>query len=149
MSWARPPAYGRDGAIEVEELYGTWKLVSYTARSESGEEARTFGQAPSGILNYGRDGRMFAMVVKDERLKVDASREPTDTEAAGLFHTMAAYGGTFTVAGDRVTHHVDISWNGSWTGTDQVRTFRIEGRRLFISSVQSDFVASLVWEKMK
>jgi hypothetical protein len=134
---------------EKEELYGTWHLVSYVERTGNGEETKSFGQAPRSILNYGRDGRMCAMVVKDERPKIAGSREPTDHELASLFTTMGAYGGTFTVDGDRVTHHVDISWNGSWTGTDQVRTFRVEGRKLFITSVQPESVASLVWEKWK
>jgi acetoacetate decarboxylase len=62
---------------EKEELYGTWHLVSYVERTGNGEETESFGQAPRGILNYGRDGRMFAMIVKDERPKIAGSREPT------------------------------------------------------------------------
>ena len=101
----------------------------------------------SSILSYGRDGRMFAMIVNDERPTVVVPGQPTDHELAGLFNTMAAYGGTFTIAGNRVTHHVDISWNGTWTGTDQVRTVELEGGKLVITTVQPDFVYSVVWEK--
>lgn len=129
-------------------MYGTWKLVSYVERAENGGESRTFGAAPHGVLNYGRDGRMFALIVKDERPVVPGSREPTEREMAGLFQTMGAYAGTFTVDGDTVTHHVDISWNGSWTGTEQVRSIRIEGSRLFISAVLPGGIASLVWERI-
>jgi hypothetical protein len=92
---------------------------------------------------------MFAMIVKDERPRIANLSEPTDHELAGLFDTMAAYGGRFTVAGDKVTHHVDISWNATWTGTDQVRTVRLEGGKLFITAVEPDFVFALLWEKVK
>jgi hypothetical protein len=136
-------------AIEKEELYGTWRLVSYTRQAGDGETTKPFGKSPRGILNYGRDGRMFAMIVKDERPRIANLSEPTDHELAGLFDTMAAYGGRFTVAGDKVTHHVDISWNATWTGTDQVRTVRLEGGKLFITAVEPDFVFALLWEKVK
>jgi hypothetical protein len=31
------------------------------------------------------------------------------------------------VEGDKVIHHVDISWNEVWTGTDQIRLFEVNG----------------------
>jgi hypothetical protein len=136
-------------ALEREELYGTWRLMSYTRQLPGGEKADSFGNAPRGILNYGRDGRMFAMIVKDERPKVADSAKPTDEELAGLFKTMVAYGGTFTFDGRKVAHHVDISWNGTWTGTEQIRDIRIEGGKLYITNAQPDFVSFLIWEKVK
>jgi hypothetical protein len=78
------------------------------------------------------------------------------SERAQLFSSMYAYAGTFTVDGDTVTHHVDISWNENWTGTDQLRNVRLEGDRLYISTnPQSSgldekiVVAELVWERVK
>ena len=136
-------------ALEREELYGTWRLVNYIRQATGGEKTEFFGKSPHGFLSYGRDGRMFAMIVKDERPKVADSAKPTDGELAGLFNTMIAYGGTFTFDGKKVTHNVDISWNGSWSGTDQVRDVRLEGGKLYITNVQPDFVSYLVWEKVK
>jgi hypothetical protein len=34
---------------------------------------------------------------------------------------MFAYAGPYTVKHDRVIHHTDMSWNGTWDGTDQIR----------------------------
>jgi lipocalin-like protein len=137
-------------AVNSEDLYGTWRLVSYTR--QTADKTKTdfpFGRSPRGILNYGRDGRMFAMIANDERPKVVDPEDPTDHELAGLFNTMAAYGGTYSVAGDQVTHHVDISWNGTWTGTDQGRLVRLDGGKLFITTELPDFVYSLVWQKLE
>ena len=78
----------------------------------------------------------------------------TDQERAELFRTMAAYAGTFKVEGTRVLHHVDISWNENWTGSVQVRSFRLEGRRLIITGGPQigpdgrEVIAVLTWEKV-
>jgi hypothetical protein len=137
----------------VEQLYGTWRLLSNVREVVgTGERANIFGEAPHGLLTYGRDGRMSAIIVGDNRPKPTDLAKLTDQERAELFKTMVAYAGTFTVEGDRVVHHVDISWNENWTGTAQVRHFRIEGRRLVIRGEQigvdgRQIIAVLTWEK--
>ncbi len=139
-----------------EELYGTWRLVSWTRQVVgTGESTDAFGKAPHGFIHFGRDGRMVNIIVKENRLKPADPAKMTDQERAELFKTMLAVGGTFKVDGSRVVINVDISWNESWTGTAQVRNFRIEGRRLIISvDPQIGFdgrqiSAVLTWEKVQ
>jgi hypothetical protein len=48
---------------------------------------------------------------------------------------MFAYSGTYTVHPDRVIHHLDMSWNEAWSGTEQVRFCKIDGNRLIYTSV--------------
>lgn len=144
-------------ALDVEKLYGTWKLVSFTQRIvATGETIDVFGRSPSGFLSYSRDGRMNAILVKDKRPRPADMAQATTEDKAQLFSSMYAYAGTFTVDGKTVTHHVDISWNENWTGTHQVRNVRLEGDRLYISTnPQSNgidgkiVVGELVWEKVK
>jgi hypothetical protein len=52
---------------------------------------------------------------------------PPDNERVALYDTMFAYAGTYSVDAGRVIHHVDISWNEAWTGTDQIRFFEVNG----------------------
>ena len=52
-----------------------------------------------------------------------------------LFDTMFAYSGSYTVETDRIVHHVDISWNEAWSGTDQVRFCTVNGDTLTLASV--------------
>jgi hypothetical protein len=139
---------------QVEQLYGTWRLVSYTRNVVgTGESVDIFGKAPHGFLTYGRDGRMSAIIVGENRPKPSDLAKLTDQERAELFKTVIAYAGTFKIEGSRATHNVDISWNENWTGTAQVRNFRLEGRRLIISTdpqigVDGRQVTSvLTWEK--
>ena len=133
---------------QVEQLYGTWRLVSFVREVVgSGERTDVFGKAPQGFLHYGGDGRMSVIIVKENRPKPTEWLKMTDQERAELFRTMNAYAGTFKVEGSRVVHNVDISWNENWTGTAQVRSFRIEGPTLTIRTEPAGTV--LIWEKVQ
>jgi hypothetical protein len=133
---------------QIEQLYGTWRLVSWTREVVgTGERTEIFGKAPQGFLTYNRDGRMSAIIVRENRPKPTDLTKLTDQERAELFKSMVAYAGTFKVEGSRVVHNVDISWNENWTGTAQVRSFRIEGRTLTIRTEPAGTV--LIWEKVE
>ena len=119
----------------VEELYGTWKLISWSRRLlDTGETIEAFGKVPQGLLHYGRDGHVFWVMTKENRAKPRDLTKLSDTERAELYNTMVAYAGRFTFDGNAATHHVEVSWNQVWTGTAQVRNLRFEGNRLVMSS---------------
>ena len=123
------PANASDNTI-----VGTWKFQSFVREViGTGERQSEFGERPSGYISYQPDGRMFAMLVGDNRTK-PAGAVPTDEEKAKLFGSLIAYSGTYTVEGDKVTHKIDVSWNQSWTGGDQVRFYKIEGNTLTITT---------------
>lgn len=118
-----------------EELYGTWRLVSYTRMVlATGETTDVFGKSPKGFLNYGRDGRVLLLIISDKRPKPSDLSKMTDQERVELFKTMFAYGGTYTYDGKIVTHHIDISHNENWTGTDVVREVKLDGNKLMVST---------------
>ena len=140
----------------VEELYGTWRLVSWTRRLlDTGETVEAFGKAPRGFLNYGRDGRVFFMMTREQRAKPEDLTKLTDAQRAELYDSMVAYAGTFTFDGTVATCNVDISWNEVWTGTAQVRNVRFEGGRLIWSTNPQTgidgkrVVGVFVWEKLQ
>lgn len=128
MSEARPVG-------SVEELYGTWKLISWTRRLlDTGETVEAFGKVPRGLLHYGRDGHVFWVMTKENRTKPHDLTKLSDAERAELYNTMVAYAGTFTFDGNAATHHVEVSWNEVWTGTAQLRNLRFEGKRLIMTT---------------
>jgi len=139
----------------TERLLGTWKLVS-AVREEipSGAKTDLFGPDPQGFLNYSPDGRMIALITRSGR-KAAANGRPTPAEAEALFRSMLSYAGAYTVEGDVVTHHVDISWNQSFTGDAQKRHFKFEDNRLLLSPPQSPdpidgkmSLRTLTWERV-
>ena len=123
--------------MDCSSLLGTWRLQSFrTEFQDTHQTVEPFGAHPSGYLSYGADCRMYAIVVGDGR-KPPVGADPTDAEKIELFTRMVAYAGTYTIEGDKVIHHVDISWNEAWTGTAQLRQFKVEGDSLRIRAQDS------------
>jgi hypothetical protein len=139
-----------------QEFLGTWKLLSYVREEiPSGAKSDVMGPHPHGYINYGRDGRMIVVIVGSNRRK-PADAIATPLEAAALLKSMLAYAGTFTVDSQAktVTHHVEISWDESRTGTDQVRRFQLEGNTLKLTTDPSidpatgeKTIRELIWHK--
>jgi Lipocalin-like domain len=138
------------------QLIGTWRLVSNTLEEvASGRKTDLMGKDPIGFINYGADGRMMILQVRSDRAKPRGA-VPTPQEAEALFKSFLGYAGTYSISGNTITHHVDVSWNESWTGTDQVRTFSFAGNRVTLATEASADpihgivgVRRLVWEKIK
>ena len=137
-------------------LVGTWKLKSYVREvAATGDRYNERDEHPNGYLSYSADGRMYAIITWENRI---TPREvvPTDEERIKLFSTMISYAGTYTFDAEKVVHHVDISWNQNWTGTDQVRFYKLDGNTLTITSaLAKNFTdgregrSILVWERLK
>jgi hypothetical protein len=146
-----------DSNTSAVSLVGSYKLVSSTRKVlDTGEISDTFGKQPSGHIIYTPNGRMLVLIVFDnDRPAPDSGVVPTDDQAAKLFRTMQAYGGTYEFDGRTVKHHVDMSWNQTWTGTTQIRDVQKEGDKLiyttrpFPSPADGKMsVVTLVWQKV-
>ena len=115
-------------------IQGTWKLKSYVREvAVTGEKINQLGEHPDGYVGYSADGRMYAIGASDNRVK-PRNVNPDDEERVKLHQTMFAFAGTYTLEGGKVIHHVDISWNEAWTGTDQVRFYKLDGNTLTITT---------------
>jgi Lipocalin-like domain len=115
-------------------LLGTWKMISWKREIvATGDKTDALGPNPTGYINYGPDGRFYALVVSRNRA-MPATLPPSDGEKLRLFDSMLAYAGTYSVDDEKAVHHVDASWNQAWTGTDQVRFYTLKGDKLTISS---------------
>ena len=148
------PAYAAQSQHIENKLIGTWKLVSITNENLlTGKKADDYGPNPIGYLNYSLNGRMMVIITKKDRKK-PVSKITTPDEALRLLNTMTSYAGTYTVNKNQIVHHIDVAWNPSWIGTNQVRFYKLEGKRLtltmapFIDPVLGKITIHLVWEKI-
>lgn len=143
----------RDNAM-TERILGNWKMVSWQVEDlANGETSDALGPDPQGYITYTRDGRVIVLVLKAGRPR-PAALVPTDAEKLALYDTMFAYAGTYLVDAEKVVHHIDMSWNQSWTGTSQIRFLRLEGDRLAYRSAPArnpmtgrDCVHKVVFER--
>ena len=137
----------------MNPLLGTWKLKSYLVTDAAGRQSTPYGDLPTGYLNYSADGRMQAIGAATQRI-IPAGPAPPENERVVLYDAMFAYAGRYSVEAGKVTHQVDVSWNESWTGTDQVRFFELNGNTLTLSTHFTDpasnteVLYAVVWEKV-
>ena len=115
---------------EKQQIVGVWKLVSVMYEDQD-TKARTpiMGDHPRGYQIATPDGRWLALATPAGR-----SVPATDEERAQAFRTMIGYSGRYRVEGSTITTKVDVAWNESWVGGEQVRHIRFEGDQLFIES---------------
>ena len=137
-------------------VLGTWSLQSYVReRLLDGRRHNQFGDNPTGYIGYAPDGRMYAIFTRDDRA-TPRDVVPTDEEGVQLLGSMVAYAGTFSLGDGVVVHHIDTSWNQSWTGTDQIRHFVLDGDTLTITTAPYKSYLDgtmgrsiLVWKKVQ
>jgi hypothetical protein len=113
-------------------LIGSWKQLSGTyVDRETGEQHTGLSKKPNGFFHFSPEGRLFNITTDSARTP-PAGEKATDTEAVGLYRSIIAYSGTYWVVGDKLWFDVDVSWNESWNGSRQLRSFEIAGDRMTI-----------------
>jgi hypothetical protein len=139
-------------ADDMEKLLGNWKLVSFfTEDTQTRQRTSGFGEHPNGFIGF-TPGRFFALVTAEGR-----KAPQTPEEQAAAYRTVIAYTGKWRVDGEKFITKVDVAWNLGWVGTEQVRFWRVEGNKLFITSAPTAIpnpngpdrmvIGNLVWEK--
>jgi Lipocalin-like domain len=146
------PTIAEPTIAQSTEIVGTWRFLAYVRTDPTtGKNTNVFGEHPRGWLIYTAEGRMMVIVVPE-------SRKPLEKDKDRIAHhkQMVSYTGRYTVAGDKVIHHVDVAWNEAWIGTDLVRSYKITGDRLTITTAPTKYgidgveqVSTLTLERAK
>ena len=145
------------GESLTDQLVGSWNLVEYGRRNESGTVTETFfGDNPLGILVYTSSGNMSVHLV-DPDVGEFASGDwlnATPAEIKEAYQGYFGYFGTYTVDEDAktVTHHVVGSSFRSYMGADMTRFFELNGNKLsLVTGVEIEggkpWISHSVWER--
>jgi hypothetical protein len=116
-----------------EQLVGTWKLVSASSTTSAGaRNDAPYGPGPSGLLTYTGDGRISTVISYGGRKPLSFGRGGAAQieEQAEAFKTCLAYAGRYTLSGDQIIHHVEVSSIQNYANKDLVRTVTCEGDRI-------------------
>ncbi|HEY4371983.1 MAG TPA: lipocalin-like domain-containing protein [Burkholderiales bacterium] len=110
-------------------ILGTWYLDEAYAIDDTGARLYDlYGAKPDGIINYGADGRMVALITHEGRRKINGDRQAAPpAERAEAYESSIGYAGPYSVEGDHVLHHVDIASYPNWVNTDLKRFYQREG----------------------
>ena len=132
-------------------LVGTWKLKScFMEDVETKEQKAVWGERPNGHLTLTASGQWIVVQTSEGR-----KPPQSDEDRCAAFRSMLAYAGRYRVEGRKILVNVEIAWDESWTGTEQVRFFSLEGNRLHIEAAPQRYNnlgdrimrAVLVWER--
>lgn len=140
--------------MNLAELAGVWRLVSFEYRSDDGEVIEPFGPHPSGILIYDASGTMSGMMSQSGRPPLISENygHLTEREKASLGDGYIGYAGTFEINGGQIIHHVQVSFLPNWVGMDLSRTYTFVNNTLVLRTdpVAHDgrnFAAYMTWRK--
>jgi len=114
-------------------LVGTWRLVGALSTTSTGERNETpYGADPTGLITYTGDGRISTVISYGGRKPLSFGREGAaqTEEQAEAFKTFLAYAGRYTLSGDTVTHHVEVSSIQNYAHKDLVREVRFHDDRI-------------------
>jgi len=134
------------------KLAGTWKLVSASSTTSSGERNEApYGPSPSGLLTY-RDGRVTALISYDGRNSLSAGGGSLE-EQAEAFKTFFAYAGRYVFDGVKVTHHVEVSSIQDYVGKDLVRNVTFRGDQVILVTPPTRIngeiqTVELIWQRL-
>jgi hypothetical protein len=139
----------------ADKLVGTWKLVAASSTTAAGERSETpYGPNPVGFLTYG-DGRVTALISYGGRkpLSVAGGSAAPVEEQAEAFKTFLAYAGRYTLNGDKVTHHIEISSIQNYVDKDLVRSVKFQGDQIILVAPPTRVngkmqTVELIWQRL-
>ena len=135
---------------------GAWSLVSYEARTAEGEVSYPIGRDAIWYIMYTPDGHMSIAIMSANRANYASGdlRGGTVEEKLAAAETYLSYCGRYELNGDEVVHHVEVAFFPNRVATSQVRTFRISGDTLSLSTPPmliegKQQTGHLVWQRAK
>ncbi len=115
-------------AQDRPQVQGVWRLVAYQIEIQAtGQKEDVMGKNPTGYVIFTPEGRVWFVLTGE-------GRKPAKTvqERAELLDTLVAYTGTYRIEGDKWITTVEVAWNPAWVGTEQARSFKVDGDRLSV-----------------
>jgi hypothetical protein len=135
------------------ELVGTWKLVGASSTTSAGERIESpYGVGPVGFLTYTAEGRISSVISYGGRKPLSMGGGKIE-EQAEAFKTFLAYAGRYTLSGDKITHHIEVSSVQNYVDRDLVRTIKFEEDRMTLTTPPTPVngkiqTLELVWQRV-
>jgi hypothetical protein len=141
--------------VRESDFVGTWRLVSFEARSSGGSIAYPLGADACGFIMYSADGYVSVLLSRAGRTLFGTPDifAGSETQLATAARAVISYAGRFEVQGEWVRHSVDVSLFPDWAGSTQQRRYAFEGQRLTLSTdpvlLEGEHrTAVLIWERV-
>ncbi|HEY4785472.1 MAG TPA: lipocalin-like domain-containing protein [Bacteroidales bacterium] len=139
----------------LEQIEGSWLLVSMTYTDAKGKIVNLYGESPMGILTYDKCGYMNAQMGYCHRsnFKNSSLGEGSADEITAAYKTyMAYYGKYYEKEPGTIIHQVEGCLFPNWQGKEEIRYAKIEDGLLVITTPPTLFgdgeiIIKAVWKK--
>lgn len=119
-----------------------------------GTEREPFGADARGLLMYGADGSMSAVLSRADRRplgveRLETARHAPDAHRIAAFDSYLSYAGRWRVEGSEVVHTVELSLVPDTVGLEQRRAFALDGDtlRLTYTVGRTPHIYELTWTR--
>jgi hypothetical protein len=116
--------------VGVEDLIGTWALVSVDNILADGRRVEPYGSNPVGMLTFDAGDRYSVLIFRPGRarfLSNDKSRGTPEENQATVQGTNSHFGRYTVDSGQRLlTFRIDHASFPNWEGTEQRRSFELK-----------------------
>ena len=118
---------------------------------DRGAKRNSLWSDPVGFLTYTADGRVTALISYGGRKSLSVGASPE--EQAEAFKTFLAYAGRYTLSGDKVTHHIEISSIQNYVNKDLVRSVKFQGDQIILVTPPTPVngkiqTVELIWQRL-
>lgn len=135
----------------TKAFIGAWELVAWYEITADGRAQAPLGDTAVGQIIYTADGHVSAQIMERdlERFSSDDWREASLAESGTAWKGYFGYFGRYVVdeARETVTHHILGAWFPNLVGTQQVRHYRFEDRRLVLDADTAWGRVRVVWQR--
>ncbi len=143
-------------AADENPYVGTWELISVKAIGADGSiDDAPYGPNPHGYITYTGDGYMTVLFSFGDRPHINGTwRTAPAPDRAQAFATVLGYAGTYSVDGDRMTHHVTVSTDPNRVGTSISRSIVLDEDTITLTTPAIDLGESakrysLTWRRVE
>lgn len=141
-------------SIQMDEtkLHGRWEIVEWVQHYDDGRKMYPLGKDVKGFIEYGGEHIVCFLCSAERRPLTGSQWTAPESEKAKAYSTCLVYSGRYTVMGDEVLHHVEMSLYPNWVGTTQRRRAEFQDGRLTLTARLEDGTpqartAKLVWRR--
>ncbi len=145
-------------AALMQQLTGTWRLVSSEFRTSAGAAIYPLGEDAEGLCLISAEGYLAGQLMRRDRPPFaggdQASGTPEEVRAA--LEGYVAYYGPFELDPERrrLVTRVEGSLFPNWLGSEQERFYQFDGNRMTLTTPpmvlgDEEFRGVLVWERVQ
>ena len=141
--------------MHANALIGSYRLLRWENRDQSGAVTYPLGADALGYISYAEDGHVFVHIMAADRQPFSSNDlfGGTDDEIQAAARSHISYCGSYRLEANEVIHRVELCSYPNWIGSEQRRQYQFLDGNLLLSAQgikigSSLFEARLLWQPL-